>query len=81
MKIKLVRPDPDYPFAYAHVDLKTDIDNLGDILAIHKLTLLGRWTVHTPAEDFPVFRAPVLLEDEHVKPRKLRRADRLRRGL
>lgn len=74
MKLKLVKPHPDYPFAWLHVDLKTDIDqgSFGDILANRRLTLLGRWTIYTK-DGHSEFRAPVLLEDEHVKPKKRRR--------
>lgn len=74
MRIKIEKPHPDYPFAYVHVDLGTDIDgkNFGDVLVNHGLTLLGRWTIYTK-DDRSEFRAPVLLEDEHVKPKKTKR--------
>jgi hypothetical protein len=74
MKIKLVRPSEDYPLAWVHVDLKTDLEGRGlvDILASQRLTLLGRWEVHSK-NNASEFRAPVLIEDEHTKPRGRRR--------
>lgn len=74
MKLKLIRPSEDYPLAWVHVDLKTDLESRGlvDILAKQRLTLLGRWEVHTK-NDTSEFRAPVLIEDDHVKPKGRRR--------
>jgi hypothetical protein len=74
MKIKLVRPSEDYPLAWVHVDLKTDLDGkaLTDFLDGHRLTLLARWVFHTK-DGVSEFKAPVLLEDEHIKPRIRRR--------
>ncbi|AXQ61278.1 hypothetical protein SEA_LIBERTYBELL_37 [Streptomyces phage LibertyBell] len=74
MKVKLVRPSEDYPMAWVHVDLKTDLNGkaLTDILNAHRYTLLANWSVHTK-NGVSEFRAPVLLEDEHTKPRGRRR--------
>ena len=75
MKIKLVRPSEDYPMAWVHVDVRTDLDGKGltDILHNRRYTLLADWSVHTNKNGDPEFRAPVLLEDEHTNPRTRRR--------
>jgi len=74
MKVKLVRPSADFPLAWVHVDLKTDLggDHLTDILRQQGYTLLGRWEVFAK-DDTSEFRAPVLIESEHVKPKARRR--------
>lgn len=72
MKIEIKQPHPDYPYAHAHVGIQVDTDGaeLSDILASHRLTLLGPWTADKDGVTVKGFMAPVLLEDEHIKPRK-----------
>ena len=72
MKIVINRPHPDYPLAYVHVPFNTNLDrpDLGDILAKNRITLLGRWEPDMKNNANNGFKAPVLLEDEHTKPRK-----------
>lgn len=72
MKIEIKQPHSDYPYAYAHVGIQVDTDGveLSDILTNNRLTLLGPWTADKDGVTVKGFVAPVLLEDEHVKPRK-----------
>ncbi|QEQ93905.1 hypothetical protein SEA_KARDASHIAN_40 [Streptomyces phage Kardashian] len=72
MQIKIARPHPDYPLAYVHVSPNTNLDrpDLVEILENNRLTILGRWEPHMVGTSMDSFKAPVLLEDEHVKPRK-----------
>lgn len=78
MKIKLVKPHSDYPFAWMHVDVSvnTDREDLGDILAENCITLLGRWEPHMSNGVVESVKAPVLMEDEHIKPQKKRARSR-----
>jgi hypothetical protein len=76
MIIKISKPHPDYPFAWVHVPIGTDIDPdhgpLTDIFERNQITLLGRWESHMVDGAIDSLKAPVLLEDEHVKPPKRR---------
>lgn len=76
MKIEIVKPHEDYPYAKAHVGIAVDTDSaeLSDILAKSRITLLGPWDTYRDNGLVKGFVAPVLLEDEHVKPRKTTRA-------
>lgn len=73
MRIEVIKPNPDFPLAYLHVDLftNTDREDFSDILAKNRLTLLGRWEPHHIGGVAQGLKAPVLLEDEHVKPRRV----------
>uniref|UniRef100_A0AAU7GZ00 Uncharacterized protein n=1 Tax=Streptomyces phage Scarif TaxID=3158858 RepID=A0AAU7GZ00_9CAUD len=74
MWISVTRPDNDYPLAYVRVDLRTDVEreDLNDILANRRLTLIGRWKPEVVNGTTVGLMAPVLIEDDHVKPRKKR---------
>lgn len=70
MRIEIRQPNPEYPFAYLVVDSAVNtptVDVMG-ILLDKGITLLGPWE---RTESF--LKAPVLLEYEHVKPRKKRK--------
>jgi hypothetical protein len=75
MKIRLVQPHPDYPFAWVHVEVSSASRHTSDtsaridgVLADKRITLLGKWEVN--GDDNTDLRAPVLIEDEHTKPKK-----------
>lgn len=74
MKARIERPHPDYPFVW--VRAKIDSQNrwtqqtghiFGAVLAKKGITILGEWEA-----DGKDLRAPALIEDEHVKPKKRR---------
>jgi len=71
MKIEINQPHADYPYAQVSVGVNVDTDrpDLIDILTKNNLTLLGPWKF-VIEKGTPIFIAPVLLEDQHVKPRK-----------
>lgn len=74
MQISVIQPDKDYPLAYVRVDLNTDVDreDLNEVLAERRLTLLGRWKPEVLNGTTVGLKVPVLVEDEHIKPRKKR---------
>lgn len=78
MKIKIERPHPDYPLVEIIIDVTTSLDDetLSDILASHRISLLGRWKPYTIVTGQTFLKAPGLLEDEHVKPKGRRRKNR-----
>lgn len=78
MMIEVMRPNPGYPMVWvrAYGISKRKLVDLSDILTNRRITLLGPWEEVTAAQFggtrgvWGSFRAPGLLEDEHVKPRK-----------
>lgn len=77
MKIEIRRLDTEYPLVDVHVDITTDVDrpDLAEVLSKNRITLLGRWKPHTNKDGHILgVKAPALLEDEHVKPRKTARS-------
>lgn len=79
MKIEIKQPHEDYPYAHVHIGVGIDTEriDLVDILAKNNLTLLGPWKLSIE-KDISTFAAPVLLEDQHTKPRKKAPAKRVR---
>ncbi|AWN05903.1 hypothetical protein SEA_CRICKO_38 [Streptomyces phage CricKo] len=75
MQIKVIRPHPDYPLVHVHIPLTVDTEreDLADILAASRMTLLGRWEPNIAQGKVEGMKAPALLEDEHVKPKKTRK--------
>lgn len=73
MKIKIVRPDLEYPLVHIHVDVSVDVDreDVKDILAAKRITQIGRWEPNMVGGSIKDVKALGLLEDEHVKPRKV----------
>jgi hypothetical protein len=65
VKIEIRQPHRDYPFAWVLVEKTQAPRHVDGILAAKGITVLGPWE---QTELF--FRAPVLLEYEHTKPRK-----------
>lgn len=78
MIIKIEKPHPDYPFAWIYVDEFVDVEGekLKDTLTKIDVTLLGPWeyclSIASGGLGVDQRRAPILLEDEHVKPSKKR---------
>ena len=66
MKIEIKRPDKNYPLVYVHIPVTHNDVDVEVILAQSRVTLLGRWEQDGEGG----YRAPALLEDEHVKPKK-----------
>lgn len=75
MKIEIRKPHADYPYAHAHVGIQVDTEGseLSDILAKSRITPLGPWEAYKENGVVQGFTAPVLIEDEHVKPHKTRK--------
>jgi hypothetical protein len=75
MKIEIRRPHPDYPYAFVHVPITANLDDgvIETILEKSRLTPLGRWEPHIQGGHIDSVRAPVLIEDEHTKPKKTRK--------
>lgn len=75
MKIEIRRRSPEFPLVDVHVDVTTDLDrpDIAEILLKNRITLLGRWEPHVKDGHIRGVKAPALLEDEHVKPRKTTR--------
>lgn len=72
MQIKIVRPNTDFPLVWVHVPLHTNTDSndVSKTLEKKRVSLLGRWEIDVQQGKTEGFKAPALLEDEHVKPRK-----------
>lgn len=72
MQIKIVRPNTDFPLVWIHVPLYTNTDgeDMSKVLEKNRMSLLGRWEIDTQGGKTEGFKAPALLEDEHIKPRK-----------
>lgn len=75
MRVWIERPHPDYPFVWVRTVINSQnrwTEKTGPILELaladRGITLLGEW-----ATDSTDLKAPALLEDEHVKPKKRRR--------
>lgn len=75
MKIKIIQPHTDYPLAYVHIQVSSDmrfgerrVEDLENVLDKHDICIIGRWEVRVDANGTDNLRAPVLLEDEYTKP-------------
>jgi hypothetical protein len=57
-----------------HIPIETDVDGDGVAKALKHwgLSRLGRWEVHIVKGTIESLKAPALLENEYVKPRKRR---------
>ena len=66
MKIEIKRPNPDYPLVYVHIPVTHNEVDVDVILAQNRITVLGNWEQDSDGG----YKAPALLEDEHVKPKK-----------
>lgn len=66
MKIEIKRPNQDYPLVYVHIPVTHNEIDVDVVLAQSRVTLLGRWEQDGEGG----YKAPALLEDEHVKPKK-----------
>ncbi|QPX71441.1 hypothetical protein SscP1EGY_43 [Streptomyces phage SscP1EGY] len=66
MKIELKRPSSDYPLVYVHIPANHNAFDLAYVLNQNRITVLGQWE----ADGEGGYKAPALLEDEHVKPKK-----------
>lgn len=65
MKIEIKRPNEDYPLVFVHIPKATNEVDLDILLAHNRVTILGMWEA-----DGDGYKAPGLLEDEHIKPKK-----------
>lgn len=74
MQIKIVRPNIEFPLVWIHVPLhaNTDGEDVSKVLDKKRVSLLGRWELDNQNGKTEGFKAPALLEDEHVKPTKRR---------
>jgi hypothetical protein len=77
MRIELKRPHPDYPFGWVSVSVgykSVDPEKFGFdtamVLIDRNITMLGPWETVSTEGSVITLKAPVLLEDEHIKPRK-----------
>ena len=77
MRIELNRPHPDYPLGWVSVSIRhksVDPEKFGFdvsmVLANRNITIIGPWETVSIEGAVVNIKAPVLLEDEHVKPRK-----------
>ena len=66
MKIEIKRPNPDYPLVYVHIPITHNEVDVDVVLAQSRITVLGRWEQDGEGG----YKAPALLEDEHIKPKK-----------
>lgn len=73
VKIKIVQPHHEYPLAYLHIEVSSDMrfgeqraDQLENILGDHSIFIIGRWEVSVNPDGSENLRAPVLLENEYV---------------
>jgi hypothetical protein len=66
MKIEIKRPNEKYPLVYVHIPVTHNEVDVDVILAQSRISLLGRWEPDGEGG----YKAPALLEDEHVKPKK-----------
>lgn len=66
MKIEIRRPNQNYPLVNVHIPVSYNEVDVDVILAQSRITLLGRWEQDGEGG----YKAPALLEDEHVKPKK-----------
>jgi hypothetical protein len=75
VKITIERPDPKYPLVWVYIPVHSSLESEGIYRAIEsaRITLLGRWEPHNSGGRIESFKAPGLLENEHVKPRKTAR--------
>lgn len=77
MRIEIKRPHPGFPLAwvFASVPYKSvDSEKFGFdasmMLIKRNITIIGPWEIVSTKDGVVTVKAPVLLEDEHVKPRK-----------
>lgn len=70
MKIEIKRPNPVYPLVYVHIPVTHNAFDLAYVLNQNQITVLGQWEANGDGG----YRAPALLEDEHVKPKMRRKA-------
>lgn len=75
MQIRIERPDSEYPLVWVHVPIDSTLESEGIYRALEgcRITLLGRWRPHISKGKVESLKAPGLLEDEHVKPKKTAR--------
>jgi hypothetical protein len=66
MKIEIKRPNEDYPLVFVHIPITHNEVDLDILLAQSRITVLGKWE----SDGEGGYKAPALLEDEHVKPKK-----------
>lgn len=75
MRARIIQPHPDYPLVWVRAPIDSQnrwTEQTGHIfgaaLAKRGITLLGEWEA-----DDNELKAPALIEDEHVKPKRPRR--------
>ena len=73
MQIQIERPNKNFPFAHVKVPATANLDIVSEILVERRITPLAPWTTYGKNGAVEGVTVPVLLEDEHVKPRKTNR--------
>lgn len=86
MRIEIYQPHPDYPFAWVTTDIvykSIDPEKFGfdSSMALTKrnITILGPWERVSTKGDVITLKVPVLLEDQHVKPKTQRKTQSKRK--